>query len=100
MCLVCILFENDTLTKREVSRALVETNVPEEHRKEIYDKYYIERPLTNVELSGVDFKDAPDFVDAYISYAEWADSGVPLTEEELESIDPEVVYEHVINQIY
>lgn len=45
-------------------------------------------------------RDAPDFVDAYISYA--TRNGVPLTDEELDELneDSQFVYECVINRIY
>ena len=36
----------------------------------------------SIEIDGIDTSDYPDFVDAYISYAEYAD-GTPLTDEEL-----------------
>ena len=41
--------------------------------------------LTNVNVSGVDTRDYPDFVDAYIDYAELDD--VPLTDEELDYVN-------------
>ncbi len=58
--------------------------------------------LKNVVIEGIDHSDAPDFVDAYISYAEW-DSGVQLSEVELDNLNdnhPDVVYDHVINHLY
>ena len=42
--------------------------------------------LMNIELSGVDTKDYPDFSDAYIAYAEYA-NGTPLTDNELGELD-------------
>lgn len=55
--------------------------------------------LYNVEIDGIDFKDAPDFVDAFISYAE-DENGRELTEDELNNIPSEVVYDYVINHLY
>ena len=53
--------------------------------------------LENVEIDGIDFTDYPDFTDAYIVYAER--NGVPLTEDELDAIDPDTVYHYVIQSI-
>lgn len=50
--------------------------------------------IKNIEIAGVDMTDFPDFSDAYIAYAEFIDSGVPLTDAELDSITnrhPDVV---------
>ena len=41
--------------------------------------------LRNVSVSGICMNDYPDFVDAYISYAEDA-GGNPLTDEQLETL--------------
>jgi len=41
--------------------------------------------LGSIELEDVFERDRPDFVDAYISYAEYTD-GTPLTDEELEQL--------------
>jgi len=61
-----------------------------------------ERKPVAFEVEGVDTRDAPDFSDAFISYAEWSDNGEPLTEEELEELnsDSSVVYEAVISTLY
>ena len=44
--------------------------------------------IKSVEIDGIDTEDYPDFVDAYISYAEYAD-GTPLTDEELQDFQEE-----------
>ena len=51
--------------------------------------------ITSVELDDVHTDDYPDFVDAYISYAEY--NGIEMTEKELDSIneDSDYVYEQV-----
>jgi len=49
--------------------------------------------LTNVEVEGVDSSDYPDFVDAFVTHAEWKNTGRPLNDEELERIDPAVAQE-------
>ena len=41
--------------------------------------------LRNVSVSGINMDDYPDFVDAYISYAEDS-NGKPLTDEQLETL--------------
>ena len=41
--------------------------------------------LRNVSVSGINMDDYPDFVDAYISYAEDS-NGRPLTDEQLETL--------------
>ena len=41
--------------------------------------------LRNVSVSGINIDDYPDFVDAYISYAEDS-NGKPLTDEQLETL--------------
>jgi argininosuccinate lyase len=56
--------------------------------------------LENVELNGIDFKDAPDFVDAFVSYAEL--DGKALTDKELDEVNSysDFVAELVIAHIY
>lgn len=55
--------------------------------------------LKNVEFADVDYRDAPDFCNAYIEYAEWP-NGKPLTEQELLSIPADVVYEYLVDYMY
>lgn len=82
----------------------------EERRKAAADAEYVERgslPIVRrrpvaVEVEGIDMRDAPDFCDAFISYAEWSDTGEPLTDDELEELneDSEFVYSKVMDAIY
>ena len=60
--------------------------------------------LDDIELGGVDYKDHPDYCDAYLSSATL--NGVELTEEELDEINSsdagasfvnENCYEHVVS---
>jgi len=44
--------------------------------------------VNSIEIDGIDTSDYPDFVDAYITYAEYED-GTPLTEEELMKLEDE-----------
>jgi hypothetical protein len=44
--------------------------------------------IGSIEIEGIDTNDYPDFVDAYITYAEYED-GTPLTEEELIKLEEE-----------
>ena len=57
--------------------------------------------IINIELEGFGTKphNYDDWVDVFISYAEHED-GTPLTEEELDNIDSDIVYEEIINQLY
>ena len=45
------------------------------------------RAITGVQVMGVDSKDAPEFCNAYIESAVWADTGVHLTNEELDELN-------------
>jgi len=58
--------------------------------------------IEDVELGGIDFGDYPDFCDAYISGAVWKNSGIELTESELDEINEnrELVYEQVFNYLF
>jgi hypothetical protein len=47
---------------------------------------------SSIEIDGIDMRDAPDFVDAYISYAEWED-GTELTDDELEMLNDASEYQ-------
>lgn len=60
------------------------------------------RNLTDVSVDGIDTRDAPDFTDAYICYATWADTGEALTDAELDTVneDNSLVYDYVIAQLY
>lgn len=53
-----------------------------------------ESKLEHVQVDGIDMRDYPDFVDAYISYAEY--EGESLTEDELNNLSRAFVYEQVI----
>jgi hypothetical protein len=56
--------------------------------------------IDNVELDGIDYRDAPDFSDAYIVSCDI--DGRPATEEELEIINNngEFVYDQVEKHVY
>jgi hypothetical protein len=55
--------------------------------------------IDNVELDGINHKDAPDYVDAFIYSADY--DGVKMTEAQLDEIndDSEYVHEQVIKQL-
>ena len=53
-----------------------------------------ENKLEHVQVDGINMLDYPDFVDAYISYAEY--EGKPLTEDELNNLSPAFIYTQVI----
>jgi hypothetical protein len=57
--------------------------------------------LENIEVDGIDTRDYPDFVDAFISYAEM--DGVELTDEQLDELNddyPDLVYDCVISHLF
>jgi hypothetical protein len=56
--------------------------------------------IEDVMIEGIDYRDAPDFCDAYISSA-WY-KGRTMTDDELEELnhDGDYVYNAVINHIY
>jgi hypothetical protein len=45
------------------------------------------RRLTDVTVQDIDFKDYPDFCDAFIESASWEDTGEELTDDELEAVN-------------
>lgn len=56
--------------------------------------------VDNIEVDGIDTRDYPDFVDAFISYAEI--DGVELTDEQLDELNDNYnfVYDCVINKLF
>ena len=56
--------------------------------------------ITNIEVDGIDFKDYPDFCDAFIASADY--NGKPMTDEQLDELngDSEFLYECVQNHIF
>ena len=59
-----------------------------------------DREIENIEWMGIDWHDAPDFVDAYICQATWSDTGGFLTEEEIEAISDNDRYEYLQRHLY
>jgi hypothetical protein len=49
--------------------------------------------LEDISITGIDLDDYPDFCDAYIYSARWKLTGLELTEDELQRIDPNEDYE-------
>lgn len=63
----------------------------------------IKRGLVDIEVDGVNIRDYPDFVDAYISSAIWKDTGEKLTENELTELNEnyqDIIYNAVINRLF
>lgn len=59
--------------------------------------------ITDVEFEGIDTRDAPDFCDAYISYAVWADTGRELTDLQIDQINdnhPDYIHELLMDYLY
>lgn len=58
------------------------------------------RKLDDYQLDGIDHRDYPDFVDAFVSWATWED-GTELTDDELDKINEDgalvhqLVWEHL-----
>jgi hypothetical protein len=60
------------------------------------------RRLTSVTVQDIDFKDYPDFCDAFIESASWEDTGEALTDDELDQVndDGELRWDAVHSAIY
>lgn len=60
------------------------------------------RPLADVEVDDVDTRDYPDFCDAFISNARWADTGDQLTDAEIDEVneDRDLVYDAVHRHVF
>jgi len=58
------------------------------------------KKYTNIVWSGIDYKDYPDFVDAYIDSADLNDE--PCTDEELDELndDYDLKYELLMNHLF
>jgi len=56
--------------------------------------------IDNIEVDGIDFKDYPDFCDAYIASADY--NGKPMTDDQLDELneDRDFVYECVQNHLF
>jgi len=52
--------------------------------EELMDQVGID--YSSIEIDGIDERDAPDFVDTYVSYAEW-NNNTELTDEDLEHLN-------------
>lgn len=48
--------------------------------------------IDNIEFEGIDYKDAPDFCDAFISSADY--NGLEMTDEQLETINKDSGFVH------
>jgi hypothetical protein len=54
--------------------------------------------ISNIEFKGINHRDYPDYCDAYIVSAEY--DGKEMTQEQIEMIDGDFVYEKLIEQIF
>ena len=64
--------------------------------------YLDDREVVDIEIDGINPGDYPDFCDAYISEAFFADSGLALDDEELERLTEEnyeYIYDRAISNI-
>lgn len=56
--------------------------------------------IDNVEIEGIDFKDYPDFCDAFIVSADY--NGIPLTDDEINKLNDnsEFIHEKIFDQMH
>lgn len=56
--------------------------------------------IDNINIEGIDYKDAPDYCDAFISSADY--NGIPMTDEQLDELNEnsEFVHDIVYNHLY
>jgi hypothetical protein len=54
--------------------------------------------ISNIEFKGINHRDYPDYCDAYIVSAEY--DGKQMTQEQIEMIEGDFVYEKLIEQIF
>lgn len=57
--------------------------------------------IATIEVAGIDHHDYPDYADAYVSHAQYAD-GTDLSDEELELLQdqyPDVVYDVISDSV-
>jgi|SaaInl4_200m_RNA_FD_contig_101_165145_length_1063_multi_4_in_0_out_0_2 hypothetical protein len=60
------------------------------------------KSVIDVEVNGIDERDYPDYVDAFIADARWRDSGEHLTDHELDELNSEYdfVYDEVMKVLH
>lgn len=56
-----------------------------------------DRPITDLEVDNVDPSDYPDFCDAHICSATWADTGEPLADRDIELLNEQ--YPELVNEL-
>jgi len=54
--------------------------------------------IDNIQFEGIDLRDIPDLCDAFICSADY--DGEPMTDEQLQSIDPDWAYEKLIDHLF
>ncbi len=86
------------LIKEEVSKLIKEMNndyTPDRNAKYHFDY----EKISDVDVDGIDYHDAPDFVNAYIVSADY--EGRPMTDDELDDLNDnhrDFVYSKVSNE--
>ncbi len=56
--------------------------------------------LNSIEIEDIDTNDYPDFVDAFVVYAEW-DDGTEMTDREIvENIDGNTLYDLILERVF
>jgi len=54
--------------------------------------------IDNIQFEGIDHSDYPDYCDAFICSADY--DGEPMTDEQLQSIDPDWMYEKLLDHLF
>jgi len=87
--------------KAESSKQMMEYYTVRLEPKQIFEIFFVpkssnyvfepkkEIDYSTIQIDGVDSNDYPDFVDAYISYAEYTD-GTPLSDDELDKLNDDM----------
>jgi len=60
------------------------------------------REIIDLSVDNIKHWDSPDYVDAYIDYAVWKDTGIKLTDAELDELNENssLVYDAVMAYLY
>jgi hypothetical protein len=91
-------YARQTAQLQNQARNWNETNKHKRHKTtKTIDMDY--KKIDNIEIDGIDFKDYPDFSNAYIVSADY--DGKPMTDDQLEQInnDGQFQYEAIMNDL-
>ena len=54
--------------------------------------------IDNIQFEGIDHRDSMDYCDAFICSADY--DGEPMTDEQLQAIDPDWMYEKLLDHLF